>query len=341
MAAILKKIKLITIRIILSLLKERWNNRGGLKVMITVNDYFNEARWKDTFTWRYKKESQNWDIVFCKNRFDVVKHFSSADICFLYGYGSHLMIHNTKPKLLYFPLLGLDFLVNKQIPGNFKIEKPPAYSARSIAEYCISMTIVLSRNMQYTFYNQRIKKWDQKPVLCNSFVSISSMKIGILGVGNVGKVIAKHFKKLGCFVTGCDKNVIKDLTFIDKWFYANELRIFLETIDVLIVALPLDGETRNLIGIEELKSLGSASYLINISRGDIINEKDLIKVLKTKIIKGAVLDTFTHEPLSRTSAFYNLDNLIITPHISGNINLFVNKIQEDFIIKVQNYSANV
>jgi D-2-hydroxyacid dehydrogenase (NADP+) len=341
MAELISKIKRLIIRIILSFFKNKWADGGSLKVLITVNKYFSETSWENIFATKYNTESQNWDIVLCKNRFDVYKHFSSADICFLYGYGSYLIRYRSTPKLLYFPLLGLEFLINKQIPENFKIEKPQAYAAFAVAEYCIAMTIVLSRNIQYSIYNQFNKKWDQRPFLKDSFISILTRKIGILGVGSVGKVIAECFKRIGCYTAGFDKNINRDFSFIDKWYNKHELSEFLKDIDVLIISISLNEETKNFIGMEEFKMLGPSAYLINISRGDIINEKDLIKALNTKIIKGAVLDTFDREPLSGTSALYNLDNLIITPHIAGNINLFVNEIQEDFIMKVLNYSGNV
>ncbi len=89
-----------------------------------------------------------------------------------------------------------------------------------------------------------------------------------------------------------------------------------------------------MIGMQELKMLGSDSYLINISRGNIIVEDDLIQALRLKIIKGAVIDVFSKEPLPGSSPLYKLDNVILTPHISGNINLFVDEIQIDFINKV-------
>ncbi len=244
--------------------------------------------------------------------------------------------------MLYFPLLGLDFLQEENIPDNFKIEKPPAFSPSiAIAEYCVAMLILLSRNLQFAFYDQRKKKWDQELLIGDSFIPVSKFKIGILGVGNIGKAIAAYFKKMGCFVAGCDKCITGNLNFIDKWFNVYDLKTFLELIDVLIVALPLTSETKNLIGLKELECLGSSSYLINISRGDIIKEKDLFIALINKVIKGAVLDVFSHEPLSSSNKFYNLDNVIITPHIAGNINLFVNDIQKDFILKALKFSANV
>jgi phosphoglycerate dehydrogenase-like enzyme len=338
MERLLKSTKRIIVKIINFHIKERWNNQSRLKILISINDYFNKASWKQILIQRFSKDHSNWDIVYCRNKFEIIKHFPDADICFLYGYGSLLTSKETKPKLLYFPSLGLEFLNYKNIPQNYRIEKPPAYSAKAIAEYCIAMTILISRNIHKCIYNQQIKTWDQKYVLQNSLFSLDNMKIGILGIGNVGRGIAELYKKHGCLIVGCDKLVRKELGCIDKWFHINALKDFLAVIDVLIIALPLNEETKNIIGIQELKFLKKTSYLINISRGNIINEKELVKALKNKIIKGAVLDSFIKEPLPRKSDFYNLDNLIITPHIAGNFNLFVEQIQEDFLLKIKQFS---
>ena len=327
--------------IILYLKKNLWSKANAIKVLIAVNDHFSKATWDCFLKAKYAKEIQNWDVIYCRNRLNVYKHFANADICFLHGYGSFLNFKNNKQKLIYFPLLGLDFLINKQIPQNIKIENPPAYSVEAIAEYCVAMAIIFSRNLQYAMFDQRNGKWNQGPILKDFFVSISDFKIGVLGVGNVGKVISEKFKKMGCHVAGFDKIAKKDIASIDLWFSGNELKDFLKHIDVLVIALNLNEETKNIIGVEELKCLGASSFLINVSRGDIIIEKDLLRALKSKTIKGAVIDTFSKEPLAIGSAFYKLANVIVTPHIAGNINLFVKEIQKDFIEKSIEYSRNV
>jgi phosphoglycerate dehydrogenase-like enzyme len=327
--------------IILYFKKNLWSKANAVKVLIAVNNHFTKASWDCFLKAEYAKEIQNWDVIYCRNRFDIYKHFAAADICFLYGYSSFLNFNNIKPKLIYFPLSGLENLINKQIPQNIKIENPPAYSAKAIAEYCVAMAIIFSRNLHYAMFDQRNRKWNQEPILEDPFVSISTYKIGVLGVGNVGKIISEKFKKLGCHVAGFDKIAKKDIASIDQWFSGNELKDFLKHIDVLIIALNLTEETKYIIGVEELKCLGTSSFLINVSRGDMIIEKDLIRALKTKTIKGAVIDTFSKEPLDIDSAFYKLDNVIVTPHVAGNINLFVKEIQKDFLKKSLTYSRNV
>ncbi len=337
----LQKIKLFILTVILHLKRDLWRKSNKVKVLIAVTNHFSSASWDIFLKAQYAKEIQNWDVIYCRNRLDVYKHFAAADICFLHGYSPFLNFGNNKPKLIYFPLSGLEFLENIQTPINVRVENPPPFSAEAIAEYCVAMTIVFTRNLQYPIFDQQNRRWNQETILKDSFNSISALKIGVLGVGNVGKVISEKFKKLGCYVAGCDIVLRKDVASVDKWFSGIELQEFLQHIDVLIIALSLNKESKNLIGIEELKCLGASSILINVSRGDVIIEKDLLRALKNKIIKGAVIDTFTKEPLPAGSAFFNLANVIITPHIAGNINLFVKEIQRDFIEKSIEYSRNV
>ncbi len=315
--------------------KYKWNSSADLKVLISTNRYFTEKNWTNTITSsRNADRTKHWDIVYCKNRFEVYRHFHDADICFLFGYGSFLSKVLTANKKLYFPVLGLEFLEQRKLPPSYKIEQPPTASITAISEYCLGMAIVLTRNLQSVFLKQLNRRWDQQRLLGSQFVSVSDMNIGILGVGKVGRSIAQQFKKMGCYIVGCDKNMNENLTEIDKWYSPNNLANFLDAADVLIIALSSNAETEQMIGLQELKMLGSDSCLINISRGNIIVEKDLIHALKSKIIRGAVIDVFSREPLPGSSPLYKLDNVILTPHISGNINLFVDEIQEDFINKM-------
>ena len=135
---------------------------------------------------------------------------------------------------------------------------------------------------------------------------------------------------------------IRDSDDICSAFYlSDQLNEFIDHTDILIVALPLNDSTKHIINKNILKALGSKKYLINVSRGEIIDEVALIDALSTYTIKGAALDVFETEPLSINSGLYKCDNAIITPHIAGNMNLFVKEIQQDFIFKALSYEKNV
>ena len=95
-----------------------------------------------------------------------------------------------------------------------------------------------------------------------------------------------------------------------------------------------------MINHKNLKLIRKTSYLINISRGDIINENDLVNSLKTKTIKGAALDVFSKEPLDNNSLFFDLDNVFISPHISGNFKGYQELVIDSFADNLNRYLSN-
>jgi len=337
----INRTKELIIRYLVSTKKPRWENGDKLKVVITVSRYFTVERWNTVLRASTETEIKNWDIVYCRNKIELYRHVKEADICFLFGAGTYLIKHLNSPKMIYFPVLGLDFLNKYVLPEKITLEQPPPFSAQSIAEYCVAMSIILTRNLHHSFSNQYNQKWQQTNIIPESIISITQCKIGILGLGKVGKVIAENFNKMGCKVIGCDKVALQEDNILSAYFNSDKLYEFLNYIDILIIALPLNNSTKHLIDKTALHELGTQKYLINVSRGEIIDEKALIHALSTNAIKGAALDVFENEPLSGNSKLYQCRNAILTPHIAGNLNLFVNEIQLDFIYKALHYKKNV
>lgn len=323
-----RNLKQKAIRTLLPIGRVRWSDKPGKKVLIALNNYYTEKRWRGLF----EQKKLNPNVVFCKTRLDIIRHFNAADICFLYSFGSTLQSFRPQNKTLYFPVTGKEFLT-RPVSENNRILTPEPLSAQAIAEYCLATTITFIRSLQYAFFNQKAGKWRQQPILATPYRSIDSYRVGILGAGNVGKAIAQIFALNGCSVSCCDKKEIGNQHFIEHYFPVTELHNFLGNIDILIVALPLTAETEGMITLNELQHLGPGKIIVNISRGKIIREKDLIVALKNRIIGGAILDVFEREPLKRFSPLWHLDNVIVTPHIAGNINLFAESIMADFIGK--------
>jgi phosphoglycerate dehydrogenase-like enzyme len=315
-----------------------WKSGTKVKIAINVNRYFTEKQWSNLISGSAFRETNNWEVIYCKNKIEVYRHLKDADICFIFGIGDYMLRQINSPKMVYFPTLGLDFLNNKTIPATLTIEHPPPLSAQSIAEYCVSMAILLTRNLHNSFENRFAKKWKQSNIIPGSILSITQCKIGILGIGRVGTVIAENFNKLGCEVLGCDLKLPENKGVLSLFYPADNLIDFLRITDILIISLPLNESTKKIIDARAIKTLGKNKYLINVSRGEIIDEAALIQALSSDKLKGAALDVFEKEPLSGNSNLYHTKNTILTPHIAGNINLFVDEIQKDFVRKALAYS---
>jgi phosphoglycerate dehydrogenase-like enzyme len=161
--------------------------------------------------------------------------------------------------------------------------------------------------------------------------------IGILGLGHNGRKVSEIFRNLGCKVYGYDNsNENADIVSV----FCKNIEELLIVSDILIVTVALTPETENLFTFDTISKMKKDSYLINVSRGRILNENDLYKILKEKKIAGAVLDVTVTEPLSRYNKLWSLGNLIITPHISGNINKHYSEVMSDFSEKLNQFMEN-
>ncbi len=146
-------------------------------------------------------------------------------------------------------------------------------------------------------------------------VQVNGKVLGIIGLGQIGKKVAKRASGFEMKVLAYD--VIKDEAFAKQWGMTyvplNEL---LTQADFISIHIPLLPSTKNLIGEKELKVMKKGAFLVNISRGDIVDEKALYQALKEGRIGGAALDVFSREPVGE-SPLLQLDNLISTPHMGA------------------------
>jgi lactate dehydrogenase-like 2-hydroxyacid dehydrogenase len=133
--------------------------------------------------------------------------------------------------------------------------------------------------------------------------------MGVVGMGRIGQAIAKRAKAFGMKVVYFGPRKKSKVSYR---FY-KELHKMAEECDVLMVSCPYSKQTHKLIDAKILKSLGKKGVLINIARGKIVNEKDLIDALESGVIAGAGLDVFENEP-DVPSAFCRLDNVVLQPH---------------------------
>jgi phosphoglycerate dehydrogenase-like enzyme len=143
--------------------------------------------------------------------------------------------------------------------------------------------------------------------------------VGILGLGVIGKEIARLCNAFGMRVLGIHRSFQADekIANVDAIYTLEQLPQLLAESDFLVIAMPLTQETKGMIGEKELRSMKATSCLINVARGAIVDEGVLIRALEEKWIAGAGLDVFITEPLPPDSRFYALPNVIYSPHISG------------------------
>jgi len=198
---------------------------------------------------------------------------------------------------------------NPYLPEEVTLTKATVYG-EMMAEYVFAYLLYFSRNVDKHLKDQRKKVWDQvRPGRLRGKV------LGVLGLGSVGKEIAKRGKQFGMNVLGL-KRIPEPVENVDQVFGQGDLDRMIPLVDCLVNILPLTAQTYHILGEKELALLKEGAFLFSIGRGKTIDEKALQKILLTKKIQ-AVLDVFEKEPLPPKSKLRGLKNVIITPHVSG------------------------
>ena len=175
-------------------------------------------------------------------------------------------------------------------------------------------------------------------IIIEFFVPAAGL-IGVVGLGSIGREVARLTKAFGMRVIATRRSA-RDTSrarYVDKLFPATQLHGLLVESDYVAVTLPLTSETREIIGEAELNAMKSTGYIINIGRGGLIDEEALIRALKEKRIAGAGLDVTAVEPLPPDSPLWDLDNVIISPHISGGMEDYIARATDVFCKNLDRY----
>ncbi|NIS71906.1 MAG: NAD(P)-binding domain-containing protein [Proteobacteria bacterium] len=202
-----------------------------------------------------------------------------------------------------------------------------------VSEMAFLLMLALARNLPEVILNQGKRVW--KPWAGERLMG---KKIGIIGLGAIGQEIAEKAKAFKMKVYGVSRTK-KNLGFVDHWYQRRDLVEMAKEVDYLVLSVPLTSETENMIGEEVLSAMKPTAYLINVSRGQVVDSEALIHFIKTKRIAGAGLDAFPIEPLPRENEMWGLENVIITPHVAGNIEGYSKDVLEIFEENLRRFMA--
>ena len=196
-----------------------------------------------------------------------------------------------------------------------EVKNDVGYSTTSVAETTLASALALARNIVYFdeyFHDGRYAKADRAFCYDRFTFELRGKKWGIIGMGNIGREVARLASAFGCEVRYFSTSGVKR----EEQYPAMELNELLEWSDIVSVHSPLNERTRGLVGRNELQKMKPTSIIINVARGGIIDEAALAEALDNGWVAAAALDVFSVEPL-RESALYNIKDkyrLLASPH---------------------------
>ncbi|RLI01631.1 3-phosphoglycerate dehydrogenase [Candidatus Bathyarchaeota archaeon] len=246
-----------------------------------------------------KKEIQDCDVLIVRSRTKVTREIIES--------GKHL-------KLIARAGSGLDNIDLKaaEEKGIAVINTPEA-SADSVAELTIGLMVALARKMILADSSMKQGKWLKKELM--GFL-LKGKKLGLIGLGNIGLRVARIAKAMGMKILVTKRvppspELLKSLE--AEFLPLDEL---LRQSDIVSIHVPLSKETRNMIDAEEIGKMKDGAFLINTSRGEIVNEKALLNALRSGKLGGAALDVYSVEPPENLELIKQ-PNVICTPHIGA------------------------
>lgn len=178
-----------------------------------------------------------------------------------------------------------------------------------IAEWIVLKILEMIKNSKEYYKKQEKKIWEME----EGMLELHGKKIGFIGTGSIAMEAAKRLKNFGVEIIGINTSG-RQVEHFHQCFSVDQLNDVLVEWDFIVITSPYTEETHRLINKDVFSNMKDGAYLVNIARGSIIDEEELINNLKTGKIRKAALDVFEVEPLPKDSPLWNMDNVILSPH---------------------------
>lgn len=204
--------------------------------------------------------------------------------------------------------------------------------ANAISETVLGMMLAFTRKLHLTMRNQMERRWDW----IGGLGEIHEKTLGIVGVGAIGEELARLAKAFHMRVVGV-RNSAAPSPFVDEMLGAAGLDQLLKESDYVVVTLPITKETQGLFDRAKFAQMKTSAFFVNIGRGQTVVTDDLVAALEQGVIAGAGLDVFDPEPLPGSHPLWTMENVILTPHNSGNSIYYTDRAVDILVDNLRSY----
>jgi phosphoglycerate dehydrogenase-like enzyme len=257
-----------------------------------------------------------WDV-------DAVRRLlPDAEVAFTPHVDRDIFPSLTKLRWIQAPAAGVGHLLYPEMRASgVLLTSARGIRARAIAEHVLGATIALARQLPLTIRHQVTHEWIQDRLEGGGMSPIRTLRgarMGIVGLGAIGLEVARVAAPFGFHVSAIRRRIGEALPDgVEEVLVPEALPALLAKSDVLVLCAALTPQTRGLIGVREIAQMKRGALLVNVGRGPLIVDEAVVEGLSTGQLGGAALDVFTPEPLDPSSPYWDLPNVIITPHTSG------------------------
>ncbi len=227
------------------------------------------------------------------------------------------IVYGPKLKLLQPLGQGMDYMpVRAALKRGIRICNCGGGNSVPVTEHAILLILAVMRGLPQRVQEIREGKWSTQ-LKRTSLHTLHGKTVGFVGFGNIGQKIAARVRAFGTDIIFIKRGAAPQAVVADLHARRVALEELLSTADVVIVCVPLTEGTERMIGWKQLTMMKPSAYLINISRGGVVDERALIRALREKKIGGAGIDVFDREPTDPDNPLLHMDNVVATAHMSA------------------------
>lgn len=239
---------------------------------------------------------------------------AEADVIVAWQIPQPVLDHADRLRWIHATAAGVDgLLVPAVVDGRVTLTSSVGIHSTVLPEHVMALLLAFSRRLHVAVRLQSVRRWDRAACVGSE---IEGKVLGVLGLGAIGRGLSRRASAFGMRVIGT-KRTPEAIPCVERVLPPEGTDQVLRDSDYVVALLPLTRLTRGLIDARALSLMKRSGVLINVGRGPVVVEEALVAALREGLIAGAALDVFEREPLSPDSPLYDMENVIITPHVSG------------------------
>ena len=292
-----------------------------MKILIlpyTRGSFWNAPPW---FSERLRKEFPQLEVVQLGDFDQVEKQIRDAEIVVTWSLRPEQFKAATKLRWIHSPAAAVHQLMFPDlIESDVILTNGREVHGATVAEHVISLIFALARKLPLSMRCQEQHEWGQDQVWQSRPQprEVAGATLGLIGLGSIGTEVAKRASALGMRVVAVRNRVEAEKPDnVEQVYASSQIELMLSQSDYVVLAAPLTSSTTRMMNAARFASMKADGYLINVSRGLLVDESALAEALRSKKIAGAALDVFEKEPLPSESPLWDLENVLITPHTAG------------------------
>jgi D-2-hydroxyacid dehydrogenase (NADP+) len=291
-----------------------------MKILIALHHRFILWTAPDWLAERLRADFPGNEIVQLPGYEGVAETITDADVVIAWSIRSEQFANARKLKWVHSPAAAVHQLMFPElVASDVMVTNAREIHGPVVAEHALALVLALAKRLPSAMRMQQAAEWGQERIWEEKPTTreVADATVCLIGMGSIGREFTRRARALGMRVLAVREHPEKGKDEADAVFGIGQLDVVLPQADFVVLAAPLTPTTRHIINSDRLGKMKKDAYLINVSRGPLIDDAALVDALSKNKIAGAGLDVFEHEPLPADSPYWRMKNVLITPHIAA------------------------